>query len=158
MIFTVGQHVVHNQHGVAIVRSIEIKDVLGVPLAFLELFFERSAMTLRTPEMQARALVRHLSDVPTAGRAIAVLAETASTSSAPWHRRARAMEAAINSGSLVAAAQVVRDLGQTESVYSMEIRQKAAARLIDEIRAIDLANNTTLSAALNQALKSLREY
>ena len=64
-----------------------------------------------------------------------------------WSRRAQEYEAKINSGDIIAVAEVVRDLyrseAQPEQSYSeRQLFETALARLVDEVAAVDGSTET----------------
>lgn len=130
----------------------------------LELFvinFDQDKMTLRVPTNKALSVgMRKLSEPAVVAKAIATLKGKARVKRTMWSRRAQEYEAKINSGDLIAIAEVVRDLyrseRQPEQSYSERqlyeaaldriAREVAAVEKLDHIAAVDRLE-TTLRAA-----------
>jgi len=74
-----------------------------------------------------------------------------------WSRRAQEYEAKINSGDLIATAEVVRDLyrseAQPEQSYSeRQLYETALARLLDEIAAVEQITETEAMKRIDASL------
>ncbi len=111
----------------------------------LELFvisFEKDKMTLRVPTHKAtEAGLRSLSSPDVVAHAMKTLKGKAKVKKAMWSRRAQEYEQKINSGDLIAIAEVVRDLhradDQREQSYSeRQLYEAALERLTREIAAV----------------------
>ncbi len=111
----------------------------------LELFvisFEKDKMTLRVPTDKATSVgMRSLSSPDIVSKALATLKGKARVKRAMWSRRAQEYEQKINSGDLLAIAEVVRDLYRTddqrEQSYSeRQLYEAALERLTREVAAV----------------------
>jgi len=74
-----------------------------------------------------------------------------------WSRRAQEYEAKINSGDIIAVAEVVRDLyrseAQPEQSYSeRQLFETALARLVDEVAAVDSSTETEAMKRIEASL------
>jgi CarD family transcriptional regulator len=112
----------------------------------LELFvvsFEKDKMTLRVPTHKATEIgMRCLSSPDTVLKALDTLKGKARVKRAMWSRRAQEYEQKINSGDLLAIAEVVRDLhrsnDQREQSYSeRQLYEAALERLTREVAAVN---------------------
>ena len=112
----------------------------------LELFvitFEHEKMTLRVPTTKLEVVgMRKLSEAPIVTKAMETLKGRARIKRTMWSRRAQEYEQKINSGDLVAIAEVVRDLyraeTQPEQSYSeRQLFEAALDRMSREIAAIE---------------------
>jgi CarD family transcriptional regulator len=115
-------------------------------------------MTLRVPTAKTQSAgMRKLSDGPVVGRALQTLQGRARVKRTMWSRRAQEYEAKINSGDLIAIAEVVRDLyrsdSQPEQSYSeRQLYEAALDRMAREIAAVEDVDE---SIALQRVAESL---
>ena len=119
--------------------------------ALLELFvinFMKDKMTLRVPTAKvANVGMRKLSEPALVKRALETLKGRARIKRTMWSRRAQEYEAKINSGDIVAIAEVVRDLyrsdSQPEQSYSeRQLYEAALDRLSREIAVVQHVTET----------------
>src|SRR5690606_20654340 len=112
----------------------------------LELFvitFEKDKMTLRVPTGKLETVgMRKLAEEDIVSKAMDTLKGRARVKRTMWSRRAQEYEAKINSGDLVAIAEVVRDLyrseAQPEQSYSeRQLYEAALDRMAREIAAVE---------------------
>ena len=141
--FKTNDHVVYPTHGVGRIMKIEEQEVAGMKLELFVITFEKDKMTLRVPTMKAKAVgMRKLSSPDIVNNALNTLKGRARVKRTMWSRRAQEYEAKINSGDLVAIAEVVRDLhrasGQPEQSYSeRQLYEAALARMAREVAAVE---------------------
>ncbi|MCC7320412.1 MAG: CarD family transcriptional regulator [Rubellimicrobium sp.] len=134
--------VVYPAHGVGRIVSIEEQEVAGFRLELFVISFEKDKMTLRVPTNKAtEAGLRSLSSPDVVAHAMKTLRGKARVKKAMWSRRAQEYEQKINSGDLIAIAEVVRDLhradDQREQSYSeRQLYEAALERLTREIAAV----------------------
>ena len=103
--------VVYPAHGVGKIISIEEQDIAGMRLELFVISFEKDKMTLRVPTHKATEIgMRSLSSPDLVTKALDTLKGKARVKRAMWSRRAQEYEQKINSGDLMAIAEVVRDL------------------------------------------------
>ena len=141
--FRANDFVVYPAHGVGKIVSIEEREVAGVQLEMFVISFEQDKMTLRVPTAKVASTgMRTLSSPDVVGKALTVLKGRARVKRAMWSRRAMEYEAKINSGDLIAIAEVVRDLfraeSQPEQSYSeRQLFEAAFERLTREVAAVE---------------------
>lgn len=140
--FSPNEHVVYPAHGVGQIVSIEKQEVAGFELEMFVISFEKDKMTLRVPTNKATEVgMRSLSSPDIIAHAKKTLKGKAKVKKAMWSRRAQEYEQKINSGDLIAIAEVVRDLhrgdDQREQSYSeRQLYEAALERLTREIAAV----------------------
>ncbi|MCC6000938.1 MAG: CarD family transcriptional regulator [Pararhodobacter sp.] len=134
--------VVYPAHGVGKIVSIEEREIAGMNLELFVISFEKDKMTLRVPTDKATQVgMRGLSSPDIVSKALATLKGKARVKRAMWSRRAQEYEQKINSGDLLAIAEVVRDLhrndDQREQSYSeRQLYEAALERLTREVAAV----------------------
>lgn len=105
--------------------------------------FEKDKLTLRVPTSKLQSVgMRKLAEEPVVKKAMETLKGKARIKRTMWSRRAQEYEAKINSGDLIAIAEVVRDLyrseAQPEQSYSeRQLYELALDRMAREIAAVD---------------------
>ncbi len=140
--FRPNDFVVYPAHGVGRIVSIEEREIAGMQLELFVISFEKDKMTLRVPTDKATQVgMRSLSSPDIVSKALATLKGKARVKRAMWSRRAQEYEQKINSGDLLAIAEVVRDLhradDQREQSYSeRQLYEAALERLTREVAAV----------------------
>lgn len=158
--FSVGEYVVYPTHGVGKIMGHEVERIGEHELKVFVIGFEKDKMTLRVPVGRAEAAgLRSISSNDQIGKALATLKGRAKVARGMWSRRAQEYEAKINSGNLVAIAEVVRDLhknvDQSERSYSERmIYETAMHRLSGEVAA---SERVDVKDAQERLLKVLRK-
>ena len=146
--FEKGDFVVYPTHGVGRVIDIEAKEIAGHKLDLFVISFEQERMMLRVPVAKAKISgLRKLSSRKIMENALVTLKGRSRVSRAMWNRRAQEYEAKINSGDIVAIAEVVRDLyrseSQPEQSYSeRQLYEAALDRLSREIAVVQHVTET----------------
>jgi CarD family transcriptional regulator len=146
--FKTGEFVVYPSHGVGQITAIEEQEVAGFKLELFVVSFAKDKMTLRVPTAKAASVgLRKLADADIVGKALSTLTGRARVKRTMWSRRAQEYEAKINSGDLVAIAEVVRDLyrseAQPEQSYSeRQLYEAAIDRMTREIAAVEEITET----------------
>ena len=141
--FSPDEYVVYPAHGVGKIISIEEQEIAGISLELFVIFFEKDKMTLRVPTHKATEIgMRPLSSPDVILKAMTTLKGKAKVKRAMWSRRAQEYEQKINSGDLIAIAEVVRDLhrndDQREQSYSeRQLYEAALERLTREVAAVE---------------------
>jgi CarD family transcriptional regulator len=140
--FRPDEFVVYPAHGVGKILSIEEQVIAGMSLELFVISFEKDKMTLRVPTNRAAEIgMRSLSSPDVVKKALETLKGKAKVKRAMWSRRAQEYEQKINSGDLMAIAEVVRDLhradDQREQSYSeRQLYEAALERLTREVAAV----------------------
>jgi CarD family transcriptional regulator len=146
--FKTNEFVVYPAHGVGQILAIEEQEIAGLKLELFVITFVKDKMTLRVPTAKvANVGMRKLSDPSLVKRALETLKGRARIKRTMWSRRAQEYEAKINSGDIVAIAEVVRDLfrsdSQPEQSYSeRQLYEAALDRLSREIAAVQHVTET----------------
>jgi CarD family transcriptional regulator len=141
--FRPNEYVVYPAHGVGQIISVETQEVAGIELELFVVSFEKDKMTLRVPTNRATEVgMRSLSTPDVVQHALKTLKGKAKVKRAMWSRRAQEYEQKINSGDLIAIAEVVRDLHRTddqrEQSYSeRQLYEAALERLTREVAAVN---------------------
>ena len=158
--FRPDEYVVYPAHGVGQVVSIEEQEVAGVNLEMFVISFEKDKMTLRVPTHKATEIgMRSLSSPDVVDQAMHTLKGKAKVKRAMWSRRAQEYEQKINSGDLIAIAEVVRDLHRTddqrEQSYSeRQLYEAALERLTREVSAVAGGDEAAAAQRISDVLMS----
>ncbi|MDO9297676.1 CarD family transcriptional regulator [Bradyrhizobium sp.] len=146
--FKTNEFVVYPAHGVGQILAIEEQEIAGARLELFVINFMKDKMTLRVPTAKvANVGMRKLSEPALVKRALETLKGRARVKRTMWSRRAQEYEAKINSGDIVAIAEVVRDLyrsdSQPEQSYSeRQLYEAALDRLSREIAVVQHSTET----------------
>jgi CarD family transcriptional regulator len=146
--FKANEFVVYPAHGVGQILAIEEQEIAGARLELFVINFMKDKMTLRVPTAKvANVGMRKLSEPALVKRALETLKGRARVKRTMWSRRAQEYEAKINSGDIVAIAEVVRDLyrseSQPEQSYSeRQLYEAALDRLSREIAVVQHSTET----------------
>src|SRR3974377_15214 len=128
--------------------ALEEQEIVGAKLELFVINFIKDKMTLRVPTAKIVSVgMRKLAEGPLVKRALDTLKGRARIKRTMWSRRAQEYEAKINSGDIVAIAEVVRDLyrseSQPEQSYSeRQLYEAALDRLSREIAVVQHATET----------------
>ena len=158
--FKVNDFVVYPAHGVGRIVGIEKQVIAGITNELFVLDFEQEKLKLKVPTAKAISSgMRALSDDALVKKAVDVLKGRARIKRTMWSRRAQEYEAKINSGDIIAVAEVVRDLyratDQPEQSYSeRQLFEAALDRLAREVAAV---RRSDLSKALAELDASLQQ-
>jgi CarD family transcriptional regulator len=146
--FRTNEFVVYPAHGVGQILAIEDQEIAGAKLELFVINFMKDKMTLRVPTAKvANVGMRKLSEPALVRKALDTLKGRARIKRTMWSRRAQEYEAKINSGDIVAIAEVVRDLyrseSQPEQSYSeRQLYEAALDRLSREIAVVQHVTET----------------
>ena len=146
--FKTNEFVVYPAHGVGQILAIEDQEIAGAKLELFVFNFMKDKLTLRVPTAKvANVGMRKLSEPALVKRALETLKGRARVKRTMWSRRAQEYEAKINSGDIVAIAEVVRDLyrseSQPEQSYSeRQLYEAALDRLSREIAVVQHVTET----------------
>jgi CarD family transcriptional regulator len=156
--FKTNEFIVYPAHGVGQIVSIEEQMIAGATLELFVITFIKDKMTLRVPTAKIASVgMRKLAEPPVVKRALETLKGRARIKRTMWSRRAQEYEAKINSGDIVAIAEVVRDLfrsdTQPEQSYSeRQLYEAALDRLSREIAAVQRVTETEAIKEVEAAL------
>jgi CarD family transcriptional regulator len=156
--FKTNEFIVYPAHGVGQILSIEEQEVAGARLELFVINFVKDKMTLRVPTSKVASVgMRKLAETPMVKRALETLKGRARIKRTMWSRRAQEYEAKINSGDIVAIAEVVRDLfrsdTQPEQSYSeRQLYEAALDRLSREVAAVQRLTETEAVKEIEAAL------
>lgn len=141
--FEVNEFVVYPAHGVGQILAIEEQEIAGAKLELFVINFIKDKMTLRVPTAKvANVGMRKLCDSGSIQDAYRALDQPPQMSEATWAQRAQEYEAKINSGAIVAIAEVVRDLyrptsGREQSYSERQLYGAALDRLSREVAVVE---------------------
>jgi CarD family transcriptional regulator len=156
--FKTNEFIVYPAHGVGQILAIEEQEVAGATLELFVINFIKDKMTLRVPTAKIVSVgMRKLAEAPMVKKALETLKGRARVKRTMWSRRAQEYEAKINSGDIVAIAEVVRDLyrseSQPEQSYSeRQLYEAALDRLSREISAVQRVTETEAVKEIEAAL------
>jgi CarD family transcriptional regulator len=156
--FKINEYIVYPAHGVGQILAIEEQEVAGYKLELFVINFIKDKMTLRVPVTKIASVgMRKLAEGTLVKRALETLKGRARIKRTMWSRRAQEYEAKINSGDIVAIAEVVRDLyrsdTQPEQSYSeRQLYEAALDRLSREISAVQRCTETEAIKEIEAAL------
>jgi CarD family transcriptional regulator len=157
LVFKVNELVVYPAHGVGKIIQIEEQEIAGAKLELYLVYFEKEKLHLKVPTGRAEQKgMRRLSDKAQIESALKVLKGRARIKRTMWSRRAQEYDAKINSGDIMAVAEVVRDLyrseRQPEQSYSeRQLFEQALDRMAREIAAVRKIDD-------DQAVKELEDF
>lgn len=160
--FKTNEYVVYPTHGVGRIVGIEEQEIAGTKLELFVINFEQEKMTLRVPTMKCSNVgMRKLSESTIVDKAMATLRGRARVRRMMWSRRAQEYEAKINSGDLIAIAEVVRDLhraeSQPEQSYSeRQLYEAALERMAREVAAVHDVDERVATQRICDALNKAR--
>lgn len=154
--FKVGDTVVYPSHGVGKITGEEVQVIAGHEMRLYVISFDKDKMILRVPKNRAdKAGLRQLSTSAEFKKAIATLKGKAKVARGMWSKRAQEYETKINSGSVVAISEVLRDLHRNvddpnRSYSERMIYESALERFTHEFAAAE-------SIVLDLAAKKVKE-
>ena len=141
--FKTHEFIVYPAHGVGQIVAVEEQVVAGYKLELFVISFSKDKMILKVPLPKVVSVgMRKLAEPPVVKRALDTLTGRARVKRTMWSRRAQEYEAKINSGDLVAIAEVVRDLyrsdAQPEQSYSeRQLYEAALDRIARELAVVE---------------------
>jgi CarD family transcriptional regulator len=156
--FKIGESIVYPAHGVGQIIGIEEQEIAGMTLELFVIQIEKDKLTLRVPTARLEtAGIRKLAEDNIVTRAMETLKGRARIKRTMWSRRAQEYEAKINSGDLIAIAEVVRDLyrseTQPEQSYSeRQLYESALDRMAREIAVVDKLDERTAMQRITDVL------
>src|SRR4026207_2001283 len=151
--FKTNEFIVYPAHGVGQIVAIEEQEVAGAKLELFVINFVKDKMMLRVPTTKIATVgMRKLAEGGLVKRALETLKGRARIKRTMWSRRAQEYEAKINSGDIVAIAEVVRDLyrSDTQPEQSYSERQLYEAALARLSRGISVVQRSTETEAIKE--------
>jgi len=142
------EFIVYPAHGVGQILTIEEQEVAGFKLELFVISFAKDKMILKVPTPKTVSVgMRKLASTDIVKHALNTLTGRARIKRTMWSRRAQEYEAKINSGDLVAIAEVIRDLyrseAQPEQSYSeRQLYEAALDRVAREIAVVHKLTET----------------
>jgi CarD family transcriptional regulator len=157
--FKTDDFVVYPAHGVGQIISIEEQTIAGASIEFFVIFFTKNKLTVRVPVRKAANVGMRKPSDPSSVRGVKqILSETARKGRGNWSRLAQEYESKINSGDIVAIAEVARDLFRPgDSGQSFSERQlyvSALDRLCREVALVDGITEERAAYELEGLLKT----
>jgi CarD family transcriptional regulator len=155
--FKIGELVVYPAHGVGRITNVEEQEIAGIKLELYIVDFEKEKLRLKVPTNRAEQKgMRHLADRSLIEQAMKVIRGRARIKRTMWSRRAQEYDAKINSGDMIAVAEVIRDLyrseRQPEQSYSeRQLFEQALARFARELAAVRRVDE-------DQCIKELEDF
>ena len=141
--FRTNDFVVYPAHGAGQILAIEEQTVAGVNLEFIVVYFAKKKMTLRVPTGKvANVRMRKLSDPTAIAHVRRTLGQASLRARGNWSRLAQEYESKINSGDIIAVAEVMRDLyrpdvGSGQSYSERQLYVAALDRLSGEVALVE---------------------
>jgi CarD family transcriptional regulator len=157
--FKPNEFVVYPAHGVGKIVDVEEQEIAGTKLELYVIDFEKEKMRLRVPTGKCEAVgMRKLTDKAELDEALNVLRGRARVKRTMWSRRAQEYEAKINSGDIIALAEVVRDLyrsdRQPEQSYSeRQLFEAALDRFAREVAAVKKLSEPAAVSEIEEVLE-----
>ena len=162
--FKLKEYVVYPTHGVGQIIAISDQEISGTILTLFVLSFEKERMILRVPVAKATQVgLRKLVDEKILKSVMKTLRGRARIKRTMWSRRAQEYGAKINSGDIVAVAEVVRDLYRSEtqadqSYSERQLYDSALERLTRELAVIKGRSDEETIEALEKIMgKSVKK-
>ena len=157
--FRPNEFVVYPAHGVGKIVDVEEQEIAGSKLELYVIDFEKEKMRLRVPIGKCDAVgMRKLTEKAELDEALNVLRGRARVKRTMWSRRAQEYEAKINSGDIIALAEVVRDLfrsdKQPEQSYSeRQLFEAALDRFAREVAAVKKLSEPAAVSEIEEVLE-----
>ena len=157
--FRPNEFVVYPAHGVGKIVDVEEQEIAGSRLELYVIDFEKEKMRLRVPTGKCEAVgMRKLTEKPELDEALNILRGRARVKRTMWSRRAQEYEAKINSGDIMALAEVVRDLfrsdRQPEQSYSeRQLFEAALDRFAREVAAVKKLSEAAAVSEIEEVLE-----
>lgn len=158
--FNPGDFVVYPAHGVGRVTEISKTAVGQQELELIAINFDKDKLTLRIPLKNAHNTgLRQVADAQQIEQALHVLSGKAKVKRVQWSKRAAEYNSKINSGDVIACAEVIRDLykhpTKGEQTYSeRQIYEQAIGRLASEVATVQQTDEKQACAQLETILQS----
>jgi CarD family transcriptional regulator len=162
-IFKVGEHAIYPLHGVAFISDISDIVVATQEIECIRLEFERKKMSLYLPLKKLESLgLRTLVKSTEANKIIEKMKETSKFLRVIWNRRSKEYESKIQSGDILACAEVVRELykntnNPNRSYTEAIIYEEALYRVVSELSIVQKRDYSEVEAEINNILSKYHE-
>lgn len=157
--FKIGERIVYPSHGVGEIVNVEYQVIASVEIKVYVISFPQDKMILKVPVN--RAAISGLRQLVSKNDLVLIystLQGKPKQGNRMWSRRAQEYESKINSGNVVAIAEVVRDLyknADSDRSYSERtIYESALNRLAGELSILE---NINAEEAISKLIEVLRE-
>jgi CarD family transcriptional regulator len=140
--FRKGDLVVYPSHGIGTVDQVRVEEIAGQKLNWIKISFAENRMSLRVPVRKAQDLgLRRPVSRQAFTEVLTIIRGRPHTNRLVWTKRALEYQGKINSGSVKALAEVVRDLrpaldGSESSFSRRNLYESAVDRLAGEFAAV----------------------
>ena len=156
--FTIGERVVYPSHGVGEIINIENQKIGDIEVMVYVISFPSDKMILKVPVNRATLSgLRTLVSKSDLSKIYLTLQSKPKSGNRMWSRRAQEYENKINSGDIIAIAEVVRDLYKNvdndRSYSERTIYESALNRLAGELAVLEDINPTEAIDKLIEVLK-----
>ncbi|MDN3030979.1 MULTISPECIES: CarD family transcriptional regulator [Rickettsieae] len=157
--FKVGERIVYPSHGVGEIINVEQQVIAGTDIRVYVISFPQDKMILKVPVNRATISgLRKLVSKTDLTIIYSTLQGKAKQGNRMWSRRAQEYESKINSGNIVAVAEVVRDLYKNvdsdRSYSERTIYESALNRLAGELAILE---NINPDEAINKLIEVLKD-
>lgn len=157
--FKIGQRIVYPAHGVGEITNIENHTIAGSEIKVYVISFSQDKMILKVPVHRASVVgLRSVASKKDLDVIYSTLQGKAKQGNRMWSRRAQEYESKINSGNIVAVAEVLRDLHKNvdndRSYSERTLYESALNRLAEELAILE---NINPADAINKLVEVLRE-
>ncbi|MCC8398709.1 MAG: CarD family transcriptional regulator [Rickettsia endosymbiont of Labidopullus appendiculatus] len=157
--FKVGERIVYPSHGVGEIVNVEQQLIAGADIKVYVISFPQDKMILKVPVNRATISgLRKLVSKTDLAIIYSTLQGKTKQGNRMWSRRAQEYESKINSGNIVAVAEVVRDLYKNvdsdRSYSERTIYESALNRLAGELAILENINS---DEAINKLIEVLRD-
>ena len=158
--FMKSDFIVYPAHGVGQISAIEVHSVAETSLEFFVIYFPKSKMTARGPTQKAASIgMRRLSCPAAIEQVRRTLKQPAKKGRANWTRSNKEYEMKIKSGTIVALAEVMRDLHRRTAGFEQSYSERqfyvvARDRLSAEVALVTHTNEESVVLELENLLMS----
>lgn len=160
--FSVGENIIHPQHGLGTIKEIRETSILGQSETVYVIATRK--MELQIPVQKARALgVRPVATPEQAENMLKILRSPAKeepfTASEGWYERYEELKQRIKQGEPEDLAEIVRDLDKNSKVYELNIKEReilnqAKDLIIQELTASLSTSKSKIGEKVDDALKA----
>lgn len=156
--FNPGDFVVYPAHGVGQIKDISKTSIGGQEMELIAINFDKDKLTLKLPLLNAkRTGLRQIVSANEMNDVMSVLKGKNKVRRAQWSKRSQEYTAKINSGDVIAIAEVLRDLykdpAKGEQTYSeRQVYEQAMSRLAPEFATFQNIKEEEAAAQIEKVL------